>query len=54
LPPIGAQYADLLRRAEGIIQQAEGVQLQQPLAFLHVGLPSGQILGMPCSHQKHL
>jgi hypothetical protein len=31
-----------------------GVKFQQPLAFLHIALPSRQVLGMPGIHEKYL
>ena len=44
LAPIGPCDADLGWRMERIAEQAVGVQLQQPLALLHVALAPGQIL----------
>src|SRR6516162_1513715 len=53
LPPVSPQLANLLRRSERVAQQTIGVQLHQPLALLHVGLLTRQILGLPRVHQVH-
>ena len=37
-PSDGPHGTDLLRRMEGISHQPTGVQLHQPLAFLHIAL----------------
>jgi hypothetical protein len=34
-------------------QQTIGVQLAQPLTFLHITLSSRHVLGAPCVHQVH-
>src|ERR1017187_10016713 len=52
--PAGPQGADLRRRPERLPQEAAGVQLQQPLAFLYVALPSGKVPGVPRIHQPHI
>src|ERR1039457_4568716 len=52
--PAGPQGADLRRRPERFPQEAVGMQLQQPLAFLYVALPSRKIPGVPRIHQPYI
>jgi hypothetical protein len=47
LPPVGPSPPDLGGRMKRIPEQPVGVQLQEPLAFLHVALAPGQVLGVP-------
>src|ERR1700733_14108579 len=44
---VGSKHPNLCRGMEGVAQKPVGVQLQQPLAFLHITLASGQVLGVP-------
>src|SRR3984957_14332338 len=44
----------VFRRPERVPQQPVGVQLHQPLAFLHVRLAPRKIVGVTRVHQKHL
>jgi hypothetical protein len=53
-PPAGSQSTYFRRGPKRLPQQSIGVQLQQPLAFLHVALPPGQILGVSRIHQPYL
>jgi len=46
LPPIGPDDANVGRGIERIPEKPVGVQLQQPLALLHVTLAPGQVLRM--------
>jgi len=41
----GAHGAHRLRRAEGGVQEAHGVEVLEPLAVLNVALPPGDVLG---------
>jgi hypothetical protein len=43
--PQGASHPDRIARLEAVIQQAERVQLEQPLTFLDVALAPGNIFG---------
>ena len=52
--PHSSDRADILGRSERIPQQAKGVQLHQPLAFLHVRFAARKIFGVARIHQKDL
>src|ERR1700733_9899007 len=52
-PPDGPHRFHVLLQPERIAHQSVGVQFHQPLAFLHVGLASGYILGVLRVHQRH-
>ena len=47
LTPVGAHDANVGGRMKRVAEQAVGVELQQPLALLHVALAAGEILGVP-------
>ena len=49
-----ADRADGGRRAEGGLEQADAVQVLQPLAVLHVGLAGGHVLDVAGVGQDHL
>src|SRR5258706_4360020 len=46
MPPQSARGTDLIARLKAVVQQSEGMQFQQPLAFGDVALAPGQVLGM--------
>jgi hypothetical protein len=46
LPPQRSRDTDLFVWLETVVQQTEGVQFQQPLAFLNIALAAGQVLGV--------
>ena len=54
VPEEGADGADRLRRAEGGPQQADGMEVLEPLAVLDVGLPARDVLDMPGVDQADL
>ena len=54
LPPVRPHDANLGGRVKRVPEQAVGVELQQPLALLHVALAPGEILGVPRVHQIDL
>ena len=54
LAPVRPHDANLGGRVKRVAQQAVGVELQQPLALLDVGLAPGEILGVPRVHQIDL
>jgi hypothetical protein len=54
LAPVRADDANLGRRVERVAEQPVGVELEQPLALLHVGLAPGEVLGVPRVHQIDL
>ncbi len=51
--PDRAHVFHVLLQPERIAHQSVSVQLHQPLAFLHVGLSAGHILGVLRVHQHH-
>ena len=54
LAPVRPHDANLGGRVKRVAEQAVGVELQQPLALLHVALAPGEILGVPRVHQIDL
>jgi len=52
-PPQGAHRVDFWWRQKTRTQESIGVQLPQPLTFLHVTFSSGHVLGAPRIHQIH-
>ena len=54
LASVGPDDANLGGRVKGVAEEAVGVELQQPLALLHVALAPGEILGVPRVHQIDL
>ncbi len=54
LAPAGAHRPNFRRGTKRFPQQSIGVQLQQPLAFLHVALAPRQILGVVRMYQPDL
>ena len=53
LPPKRTHHQSLFVRAERILQQSVGMQSQQPLALLNVGLASGQVLSVRGIYYEH-
>jgi hypothetical protein len=54
LAPVRPHHANLGGRVKRVPEQAVGVELQQPLALLHIALAPGEILGVPRVHQIDL
>jgi hypothetical protein len=46
MPPQRARGSNFVARLKAAAQQPEGVQLQQPLTFLHIALSAGHVLGV--------
>ena len=51
---IRAERDDLRRRPKAPAQQADAVQLAQPLAIRHITFPAGDILEVPGIHEQDL
>jgi len=43
-PPVGSQQTNRRRRLERVVQQSVAMQVQQPLALLHIALTPWQVL----------
>jgi hypothetical protein len=54
LAPVRPHDANRGRWVKQVAEPAVGVELQQPLALLHVALAPGEILGVPRVHQIDL
>jgi hypothetical protein len=51
LAPVREHDANVGWRVKRVPEQAVSVELQQPLALLHIALSAGEILGVPRVHQ---
>ena len=54
MPQIGAQRDDGVGRPKTPAQQADNVQVAQPLTIRHIALAAGDILHVPRIHEEHL
>ena len=54
LTPVGPQDANRGGGMKRIAEEPVGVEFQQPLALLDIGLSAGEVLGVPRIHQIDL